>query len=65
MIALPERVTYRSYTEAELDRLNVSTDTMQAIVFEVLRYALNQPNAVLRRTYRMPSFTPTEAPHGD
>ena len=65
MVALPERGTYRSYTEAELDRLDVSTDTMQSILFEVLRYALNQPDAVLRRTYRMPSFTPTEATHGD
>ena len=64
MIALPERGTYRSYTEAELDRLDVSTDTMQSLLFEVLRFALNQPNAVLRRPYRMPTFT-TENPHAD
>ena len=47
MNALPERGTYRSFTASELDRLDVSTDMMKGLMFDVLRCAwLLWPNTL-------------------
>ena len=48
MIALPERVTYRSYTEAEVDRLGVPLATLEGVLKCVL-LSLTEPAEFIPR----------------
>jgi hypothetical protein len=61
MKALPQHGTYRSFTAEELDRLDVSTDMMRGFVFDVLRCALDQPEAKFYRVIPCPTYIPVEA----
>ena len=49
MIALPERGTYRSYTEAEVDRLGVPVATLEGFLKCVLTSLMAPAEFIPRR----------------